>query len=470
METKNADTKARRVRILCTLAPLAALMAGFAYWLYQGGAGRIASLVAAAALLFLFAVCLIRLVPQWQRAWSGDPLPAYCPEGGRRSARRARMHPFFKIAAAVALSRVLLFVAAYLIACRSSGYSGGVFDRLDLWNPERCDSRGYLWLAEHWYTAAGSERFYLALFPFYPAVLRVLNYIFQNHLVTGLFVSNVALVFAACLLYELTLFDADRSTGLRAVKYLCIQPGCLPLSTPLPHSLFLLLSIACLYLVRKKRYAFAALTGMFAAFTLPLGILLLLPALMELIGDCIADRKLSQSGRALFFAYLPKFLSLLLIPVGLGLYLWINVQVSGEPFRFVSYQAEYWNHRLSFFFNTAAYQTTGLMQALGNGNVSEAIGLWGPNLAYLFGSLAILIPAVPRLRSSYTAYFLLYFALAAGSTGLLSAPRILTAAFPLPLALACASGKRWADLLLTLLCLGGLAIYLYAGVMQWHVF
>ena len=110
------------------------------------------------------------------------------------------------------------------------------------------------------------------------------------------------------------------------------------------------------------------------------------------------------------------------------------------------------------------------MQALGNGNVSEAIGLWGPNLAYLFGSLAILIPAVPRLRSSYTAYFLLYFALAAGSTGLLSAPRILTAAFPLPLALACASGKRWADLLLTLLCLGGLAVYLYAGVMQWHVF
>ena len=42
------------------------------------------------------------------------------------------MHPFFRIAFTVALSRIALFLAAYLLLYRQNGYTGGVFDCLSL--------------------------------------------------------------------------------------------------------------------------------------------------------------------------------------------------------------------------------------------------------------------------------------------------------------------------------------------------
>ena len=97
-------------------------------------------------------------------------------------------------------------------------------------------------------------------------------------------------------------------------------------------------------------------------------------------------------------------------------------------------------------------------------------GLWLPSLIYLFGSIAILIAAQKKLRPSYVAYFLLYYAITMGATWLLSAPRYLTAAFPLALGLAAITEKRWADALATTLCTAGLLYYLFAFLQHWSVY
>ncbi len=463
--TQHQEKKSSTIRIVCTAVPILALLAGFAYWLYTGSAVRIASVVSAAALLFLFAVCLIRFVPQWQRAWSGEPIPAPNANAGRRSGRKRRMHPFFRIAFTVALSRIVLFLAAYLLLYRQNGYTGGVFDCLSLWASEGSNAADYLLLAARWYDA---ESGLLTLFPFYPALLRVLGYVFQNTLVTGLFVSNMAFVFAACLLYELALFDMERNAALRAVVYLCLLPGSLLFMQPLPDSLFLLLSVASLYFVRKKRYLFAALLGMFAAFTHLLGVLLLLPALIELIGELRTDRLIASDMRALSRAYTGRFLALLLIPAGFGLYLYINWQISGDPFRFIAaYRAR--GQGFSFFFQAAAQQILYLLQSLRDQNLHETVVLWGANLLALFGSLAILIPAIPRLRSSYSAYFLAAFALIAGVSPFVCLPRCLAMLFPLPLAFSCAAKKRIWHVLFMALLLAFLPVYLYAFVRGWRL-
>ena len=75
----------------------------------------------------------------------------------------------------------------------------------------------------------------------------------------------------------------------------------------------------------------------------------------------------------------------------------------------------------------------------------------------------------PR-RSAYVAYFIAYYAVTMGATWLLSAPRYLTAAFPLALSLAALTERKWADALATAACLAGLLYYLFAFLQRWSVY
>lgn len=97
-------------------------------------------------------------------------------------------------------------------------------------------------------------------------------------------------------------------------------------------------------------------------------------------------------------------------------------------------------------------------------------GLWIPNILYLFGALGLVAAAQNKLRASNVAYFLVYYAICMGATWLLSAPRYLTAAYPLALALGALTKKKWADRLATIICLVFFVFYLYAFVDQWYVY
>ena len=81
-----------------------------------------------------------------------------------------------------------------------------------------------------------------------------------------------------------------------------------------------------------------------------------------------------------------------------------------------------------------------------------------------------MIPAVRRVRPSYAAYFIGYFVVSMGATWLLSAPRYLAALFPLPLAMAELGENRFADAVMTLVCLVGLVLYMYAFAAGWYVY
>jgi len=456
-------------RVLFTSVPLIILFTVFARWVLTSAPDDPVAILAATATAFLFALIGIRFIPQWMSARSRSAwLPVRPPEG-RRSGRRSRLHPFLQLTLSLVLFRVLLFVLAYIIQLRQAGYTGGLLENLGVWNQLGTDSRHYLNIAENGYVATGDDRLLIVFLPFYPILVRVFNFIFQNYLVSGLFVSNLCWVIAAYLFYELALLDTDRRGALRALKYLCILPASFLFSAPLSDSLFLLLSVLCVYSVRKNLYPLAGVAGFFAAFTRMPGILVFAPACFELVGTIVRERPEHRRDNKWKWKMTGNALSLLLIPCGLLLYLYINYCVTGSALTFLTYQSEQWHQELGWFFASASTITHSATTTFAD-NTRMILGLWVPSIVYMLASLGIVAGAQNKLRASNVAYFIAYYAVCMGATWLLSAPRYLTAAFPLALALGAITEKKWADRLATVVCAVLFVFYLAAFVNQWYVY
>ncbi len=456
-------------RVLFTSVPLIVLFTAFAVWVFTKAPSNPLAVVAAAASAFLFALLGIRFIPQWMAAWSRKPwLPARAVEG-KRSARRQRMHPALQLLFYLTLFRLLIFVFTYALSQLYQAYSGGLLDSLGIWNQLGTDSRHYLNIAQNGYVNTGDDRLLLVFLPLYPYLVRGVNFIVDNYLVSGLIVSNLCWVFAAYLLYELALLDTDKKGALRALKYLCILPASFLFSAPLSDSLFLLLSVACVYAVRKNLYPVAGIIGFLAAFTRMPGVLLFVPACFELIGGIIRDRPLRGKDTRWGLRMAGNALSLLFIPAGLLAYFYINYRVSGNALMFLTYQSEHWHQQLGWFFATTATLVNNATGAFAD-DIRMLWGLWLPNLVYLFASLGIVIAAQNKLRASNVAYFIAYFAVCMGATWLLSGPRYLTAAYPLALALGAITEKKAVDRIATLLCIVLFVLYLLAYVNQWYVY
>ena len=456
-------------RVLFTSVPLIVLFSAFALWVLTRAPHNALAVAAATVSAFLFALLGIRFIPQWMAAWSRKPWLPVRAEEGKRSARKQRMHPMAQLLLYLALFRVLLFVLAYLLSLIPEGYAGGLFDSLGVWNQLGTDSRHYLNIAEHGYVNTGDDRLLIVFLPLYPYLVRAVNFIVQNYLVSGLFVSNLCWVFAAYLFYDLALLDTDRKGALRALKYLCILPASFLFSAPLSDSLFLLLSVACVYAVRKNAYLLAGAVGFLAAFTRMPGILLFAPACFELVGSIIREPDARRRDSRWKWRTTGKALSLLLIPAGLLLYLYVNFRVTGSATTFLTYQSEHWHQQLGWFFGTTATIVSSAAGSFAD-NTRMLWGLWIPNLVFLFASLGIVIAAQNKLRASNVAYFIAYYAVCMGATWLLSAPRYLTAAYPLALALGALTEKKSVDRIVTLVCCALFVLYLLAFVNQWYVY
>ena len=456
-------------RVLFTSVPLILLFAAFAEWVFTKAPRSPLAVIAAALSAFLFALLGIRFIPQWMAAWSRKPwLPARMQEG-KRSARKQRMHPMLQIVLYLGLFRLLLFALTYTLSLIKGAYAGGLLDSLGIWNQLGTDSQHYLNIAQNGYVNAGDDRLLIVFLPLYPYLVRGINFIVNNYLVSGLIVSNLCWVFAAYLLYELALLDTDKKGALRALKYVCILPASFLFSAPLSDSLFLLLSVAGVYAVRKNLYPVAGIVGFLAAFTRMPGVLLFAPACFELVGTIIRERPTRGQDSSWRLRMTGNALSLLFIPAGLLLYLYVNYRVTGSCTMFLTYQQEHWHQQLGWFFATMATEVSSATGSFSD-NTPMLLGLWLPNIAYLFASLGIVIAAQNKLRASNVAYFIAYYAVCMGATWLLSAPRYLTGAYPLALALGAITEKKTADRIATIVCIALFLAYLLAYVNQWYVY
>ena len=444
--------KTKKIVLYGRLAGLIGLAALFIHWWIHHGYGpwgKLAATVCAA----LFAVLGLRFIPRWVAFWSDAPLPA-APGDGEPRLMGLRI-----------FASLLLMDAAVLLAAWGLraiiGYTGSFAKTLVFWT--RTDSQHYLAIAEDWYLSDASQDrvVQLVFLPGYPVLVRLVQTLTGNYLTAGLLLSALCFAGSGVLFYRLARLDLPHEGALRALMFLCLLPGSFFYVSPMSESLFLLCSLGCVYLARKDRWWLAGLCGAWASFTRSLGLMLLAPLAMELVAQAVRSEVPGKTA-------LRRLGALLLVPLGFGAYCVINYLVSGNPFQFMVYQANHWNQHLGLFFNTAAYQTEHTLGALPK-QLHAFLGLWLPNLFYVFGALALLALGVKRLRASYGAWFIAYYVIAIGATWLLSAPRYLMAMPALPLALSALTEKEKpksaAIITLSLLWL----LYFFVFLRSWQV-
>lgn len=435
---------------ICITA-LAVLTLLLIHWWHFGDPGAsVPSRIAAVSCAALFAILGLRFVPRWIDSWAhpSSAVRALPPEDTHRTEGR--------IFLALLVLDVVILLMAFVLRW-IAGYRETFVSSLSFW---RClDSNSYLEIAQQGYLTEGDKRVQLVFLPGYPLAVRLMMLLIPNALHAGLIVSGLCFAGSGSLLYRLARLDWSHRDALRAVKYLCILPGVFFFVAPMSESLFLLLCIGCLYCARTGRWLIGGLLGALAAFTRSLGVTLMVPLLFELIQHWQGLTK----GQAV-----KRTASVLLVAMGFVAYLGVNVLVAGNPFQFTVYQREHWGQQLGWFFNTAAYQTR---EAISNWHFDPEtfVGLWGANLASIFGSLMVMILAVKRLRLSHTAWFIVYFVVAIGATWLLSAPRYMCAFLPLPLAVAALTRRESVQTVVEPCCIALGLMYFYAFVMRWQV-
>jgi hypothetical protein len=219
-------------------------------------------------------------------------------------------------------------------------------------------------------------------------------------------------------LYKLTKLDFDDGVAQKAILFLSIFPTAYFLSAPYTEGLFFALVIASFYYARLSRWAASGFLAFLAALTRISGLLMLPVLLIELLHQKVWKPKKMLSVNLLW---------IFLVLAGFLVYLNINYQVWGDPFKFLEIQRVHW-------FNTLD-PLLGLTRSLGwanNGIYPENLILGVAPLVFaVLGLATVAFGFFKRLRPSYLVYMLLSWMLALSTSMWISVPRYVMAMFPL---------------------------------------
>lgn len=145
---------------------------------------------------------------------------------------------------------------------------------LSLW--AKWDSQWYIQIVREGYWFQPLQQSNVAFFPLYPlATPLMMPWQVEAKSWAGFLVSNLAFLVTLIFLYKLAEMElGQRDGGRRTVAYLAFFPTAFFFSCVYTESLFLLLSIACIYWARRRWWLAAAAAGMLAAATRNLGVVL----------------------------------------------------------------------------------------------------------------------------------------------------------------------------------------------------
>ncbi len=164
----------------------------------------------------------------------------------------------------------------------AGGYSKPVYERFvelffGVW--EKSDALWYLHLARDGYGSDVSEA---AFFPLYPLLIRILEWgTGLPPIVVAILISNAAFLAALILLHQMLRNDIGPEPAKRAVWLIALFPGSFFFLAPYTESLFLLLAVGSLFCARTGRWWFAGICGAALGLTRNIGILILIPLILE---------------------------------------------------------------------------------------------------------------------------------------------------------------------------------------------
>ena len=287
----------------------------------------------------------------------------------------------------------------------------------------RWDSGWYLSIAEkgyHW-TAPG-EWSSVVFFPLYPQLIRLFSFVTDNqYALAGVIVSSLCTLATCFYLYYLVKLEIGQRTALRSVLYMLIFPTSIFLASIYSESLFLLTVVASFYHARRGQWYAASIWGMLASLTRPSGIIMLGILLVEYF----------EQRRFNILKIKASSLNLLLIPGGLGIYMYYLYYKFDNPYLF-AFAQDAWGRQtvisFSHFWETISSYFNTLIHPPG-----ENFALYLTNsldfiFFVVFATLSIVV--LISMRRSYGLYMLLYLLIPAITGTFMSMGRFTLALFP----------------------------------------
>src|SRR6266487_4632151 len=181
------------------------------------------------------------------------------------------------------VTRLLLVMVTYfgyilLVVPKDSTIPVNMVSLLTSWI--HWDATNYLRIAQF-----GYQKVYdLAFFPLFPALIWTFGHLLGNwsYLLVGTIISNLALLGALFVIYQLAVESLGEQFAQRTLLYLCFSPTAFFFLAAYNESLFLLLTASAFLAMRRQRWWLAGILGMLAALTRSAGLFLVIPYCYEL--------------------------------------------------------------------------------------------------------------------------------------------------------------------------------------------
>jgi Mannosyltransferase (PIG-V) len=301
----------------------------------------------------------------------------------------------------------------------------GYFGNLLVSPLARWDSAWYLAIARDGY-GFGGQAARTTFFPLYPLMIRAVGFVIRSDLIAGVLISLACFWIGLTVLHKLAALELGTERARICVLLVAFFPMSFFFSAVYTESLFLALSVGCIYQARLGRWAWAGVLGALAAASRNSGFVLIVPIVLLFLYGPRADRQSPPKPSRTILARLrpvhplaPQLLWVLLVPAGLGAYLLFLALSTGHGL--TPFSAEtLWSHHFAGPFGgvwdgiVAAWdglrqlvhgsQTPAYFQAAGGGFGEAAQNLM------LFGFLVLgaiaLAGALRRLPFAYAAYAL----------------------------------------------------------------
>jgi hypothetical protein len=317
------------------------------------------------------------------------------------------------------LSRLAFYLAVLL--------AGGLVPP-NLAEPARVDVRGHWLLALHWrwdaiyyYSIATGGYAWDSLavfFPLLPLLIRATAIVLGGFqvpqplpigiadrapLIAGVLVAHAAALLAFWFLFQLAREEtADPGLARRVVLYTAIFPLAYHYAMPFTEGLFLATTAGTMLAARRGHWIRAGLWCAAATATRAIGILVVPALVLEVL-------LARQHGMLPRHDWPRALLSLLLTPLGLGLFMLHLWQDLGDPLAFSHQEVVVWGHQLLLPTSTLA---RGITYAL-HPQLSPTAHVWMVGVVHLvivLIFLAVLVGSLRWWRPSYSVYGVLLVA------------------------------------------------------------
>jgi hypothetical protein len=310
---------------------------------------------------------------------------------------------------------VLIVFGAVSIQVFNNEWLGSWYRVLEIWN--RWDALRHTRVEEIGYSSSGEYLADITIFPLFPWLVRAANLFGGETQLNAFIVSGIALVAVCFLLYKIAQMDETETVARNSIWFLLIFPTAYFFHINYTESVFLAVTLASFYMARNGNWKLAGLFGFLSAMGRVNGLLLFPALVVEAFQEYRETKRWNWN-----------WLSILATPLGFGVYLLVNLYVTGNAFGFMEITREK-------FYKALAPPWTGIMNSFDriwwDDNPSSVMMISIQELVFIAIGFVAIIFCARLLRWPYTVWMAGNWLLFTSVGFVVSVPRYTLILFPI---------------------------------------